>query len=554
MCFHPLHTNIEEPTHFTNPFRYAPHPLCLAAVEEVKRHLLSSPAYTTEIELGKMFGVLVVKDKDGQMGFLAAFSGLLCGSNNLPYFVPAIYDILNPSCQFKQGEEVLNDINRKIKEIENSDDYTQAKETFNQLIKEKEQVLQDLKDEAATKKNARKRLREEGNLSELQLQQLIKESQFEKAEIKRMRDSYDIRINAARSHKEEIERQVNALKQERKILSDQLQRWIFDQYVVRNAKGEEKNLTDIFDEETGTLPPAGTGECAAPKLLQYAFLHHMQPLCMAEFWWGKSPTQQLRRHLYFYPACSSKCKPMLHFMLQGMNLDNTPINNSPTPTAPNILDNHSLAVALILPPLYEDEHLAVINKPSGLLSVKGKSGAPSVEDILATTWNSPAYMVHRLDMDTSGLLVVAKDKRTQQTLQAQFSNHKVIKRYKAIVDGDIKGTEGDINLPLRPDIMDRPRQMVDHQHGKTATTHYKVIMRRTDAEGRTTTVLHLYPKTGRTHQLRVHCAHPQGLNAPIIGDYLYGNPASRLLLHAEYIEFIHPITHLPLHITSPSPF
>ncbi len=548
---HPLASDILPPPLFTNPFRYTPHPLCIAAMKEVERHLLSTPIYAKEIALGKMFGVLVVKDQHGETGFLAAFSGLLCATNDLPYFVPAIYDILNPDCRFKQGERQLDEINRQIREMEHSESFISLKNEYEKAMLKAKETLQTMKLESAEKKKQRHRRRAEGNLTAEEEQQLIKQSQFEKAEIKRVRDAFESTIAATRQRIEATEQQILSLKKERKELSDNLQRWIFNQFVVVNAKGQSKNLTDIFAEETGTLPPAGAGECAAPKLLQYAFINNLTPLCMAEFWWGKSPETLLRRHLNCYPACSGKCKPILHFMLQGLDVEKS-LSDTNNPDSSDRQGNPSYSLSVI----YEDASMIVVNKPSGMLSVKGKDITPSVEQILETRWNGDCspYVVHRLDMDTSGLLIFAKDKPSQQALQAQFANHKVQKRYKAVVEGDISIMEGDISLPLRPDIMDRPRQMVDLIHGKTAITHFKVMMKRRDEQGHIRTVLHLFPKTGRTHQLRVHCAHQQGLNAPIVGDYLYGTPAQRLLLHAEYIELMHPTTKANIHFEALAPF
>ena len=415
---HPLNTSIQPPKQFTNPFRYTPHPLCLEAMKEVQRHLQSTPIYDKEIAMGKLFGVLVVKNKDGVLGFLAAFSGLLCATNDLPYFVPAIYDILNPECRFKQGERQLDEINRQIREMEHNESFISLKKECEKAMQKEKETLQTMRLESAEKKEQRHRLRAEGNLTAEEEQQLIKQSQFEKAEIKRVKDAFERTIAETRQRIEATEQQILSLKKERKELSDSLQRWIFNQFVVLNAKGQSKNLTDIFADETGTLPPAGAGECAAPKLLQYAFINNLTPLCMAEFWWGKSPETLLRRHLNCYPACSGKCKPILHFMLQGLDVENS-LSDTNNPDSPDRM---------------------------GCQSYNG---------------NCSPYVVHRLDMDTSGLLIFAKDKQSQQVLQAQFANHKVQKRYKAVVEGDISIMEGDISLPLRPDIMDRPRQMVD---------------------------------------------------------------------------------------------
>ena len=557
MKFHPLDTSIQPPQRFTNPFRYIPHPLCVEAMKELQQYLRSQPEYSEEIALGKMFGVLVVATHEGKMGFLAAFSGLLADSNDLPYFVPAIADILQPDNYFKQGERLLDRINHIIRSVENSSAYISQKEYCEEITLNRDHTLSDKRAALAVRKAERHRLRAAGPLSKEEEQRLIKESQFDNAEIRRIKDTLDKDLEEKKAPFLAIEQQILSLKKTRKQLSDDLQRWIFDQFVITNAKGETKNLTDIFMDSTGTLPPAGAGECAAPKLLQYAFLHGLRPLCMAEFWWGKPPALQLRRHLNYYPACSGKCKPILQFMLQGLDVDelNAPSNPASASDASDASEGLSVSSSS-LPIIYEDSYMIVVNKPTGILSVKGKEEALSIDELLTIRGNGQwlPLIVHRIDMATSGILIFAKDKKTQQALQAQFANHKVQKRYKAIVEGDIPCAEGDINLPLRHDIMDRPRQMVDPIHGKPAVSHFKVIMKRTDEQGRVRTVLYLFPKTGRTHQLRVHCAHPQGLNSPIVGDNLYGRPDKRLMLHAEYIEFTHPATGLPIQIECPAPF
>ena len=551
---HPLNTSIQPPEQFTNPFRYIPHPLCLEAMKELQRFLNASSEYSEEIALGKMFGVLVVTNKEGELGFLAAFSGLLANSNNRPYFVPAIADLLQPNDYFKQGENLLNHINHLVRSVETSTAYMSLKKECEETTNKKNITLSNMRRALAERKAERHRLRAAGPLTKEEEQRLIKESQFDNAEIRRSKEALDKESEEKNAPFLGIEQQILSLKNTRKQLSDDLQRWIFNQFVIVNAKGETKSLTDIFIETTGSLPPAGAGECAAPKLLQYAFMHGMKPLCMAEFWWGKPPALQLRRHLNYYPACSGKCKPILDFMLQGLNVD--ALNNPSDLSDPYRASLPSDPSISSLPIIYEDSFMIVVNKPTDILSVKGKEKRISIEELLTIKGNGQwtPLIVHRIDMATSGILIFAKDKRTQQALQAQFSNHKVQKRYKAIVEGDITTAEGDINLPISHDFMDRPRQMVDPVHGKTAITHFKVIMKRKDAKGQVRTVLQLFPKTGRTHQLRVHCAHPQGLNAPIVGDNLYGRPDERLMLHAEYIEFTHPSTGQLIHFDAPAPF
>lgn len=431
---HPIIADIPLPERFTYPFCYEPHPLCQIAAEEVKREI--ERIQPTE---GKMFGVLVVKAEEG-LGFLAAYSGLLEGRNDWPYFVPPVFDAQQPDGHFKQTERAIS------------------------------------------------------------------------------------------------------AKGGDKQMSQELQLWLFHQYRMLNAKGETKDLVDIWQDyhcsprirNRYPLPPGGTGDCCAPKLLQYAFSHGLRPVCMAEFWWGESPKSEIRHHGQFYPACRGKCKPILTWMLQGLDVDPNPEETG--------------ASHLTIEVIYQDTTLAVINKPSGLLSVPGRMEDYSVATIAKERWPG-SLPVHRLDMGTSGLMVIAKTKEAYVSLQEQFVKRTVKKRYIALVEGIVKEPKGRITLPLIFDPMNRPRQMVDYQRGKSAVTEYEVLDAR---DGRT--LLALYPHTGRTHQLRMHCAHPDGLGCPIVGDELYGHKAERLCLHCDQIEFAHPVTGERMSFNLPNPF
>ena len=321
-----------------------------------------------------------------------------------------------------------------------------------------------------------------------------------------------------------------------KELSQELQLWLFRQYRMLNARGEERDLVEIWQDyhtsprirEKYPLPPGGTGDCCAPKLLQYAYQHDLKPVCMAEFWWGESPKSLIRHHGQFYPACSGKCKPVLTWMLQGLAVDPDPEEVGFPHLVPEVV--------------YEDESIAVLNKPSGLLSTPGK-----IEDYSVVTWAQQkwpgAMVVHRLDMWTSGIILVAKTMEAYHQLQAQFEARTVKKKYLAVVEGVPQKEHGVIDLPLSSDPLNRPMQVVDHEHGKRAITEYRVLP--TTAGGGC--LLALWPHTGRTHQLRVHCAHPEGLGCPIVGDELYGKKADRLYLQAQAIAFDHPVTGKRLH-------
>lgn len=442
MRFHPLHTDIAKPERFTWPFCYEPHPLCLLACEEVKQEI--SRINPTE---GKMFGVLVVEPPSGELGFLAAYSGLLEGRNDWDYFVPPVFDAQQPDGYFKQKEREI---------------------------------------------------------------------------------SLTSHLSPLSSKK----------------LSQQLQLWLFRQYRMLDAKGEEKDLVEIWRDyhqnpqiqKKFPLPPGGTGDCCAPKLLQYAYKEHYKPICMAEFWWGPSPQSEIRHHGEFYPACRGKCKPVLTWMLQGLDVD-------PDPEMSVFLHE---GVEII----YEDDAIAAVYKPAGMLSVPGKKDGYSVAAWAKERWDG-SMLPHRLDLLTSGIMLVAKTTEAYHHLQDQFAARTIKKKYLAVVEGLVEQEHGIIDLPLNSDPLNRPRQIVDYESGKRAITEYRV-KETAEWEGRKVTMLALYPHTGRTHQLRMHCAHKQGLGCPIVGDELYGRKYDRLYLQAESIAFVHPITGKRMHLFCPS--
>ena len=434
---HPLHTDIPKPERFTFPFCYEPHPLCLLAAKEVQREV-----ETMGLTEGKMFGVLVVEEADGTLGFLAAYSGLLEGRNDWPYFVPPVFDAQQPDGHFKQTE-------RKISLTSHLSPLTSKK------------------------------------------------------------------------------------------MSQELQLWLFQQYRFLNARGEVKDLVHVWQDyhcserirRKYPLPPGGTGDCCAPKLLQYAYQQGLKPICMAEFWWGASPLSEVRQHGQFYPACRGKCKPVLTWMLQGLDVD---------PNPEEIHGQPQMDIEVI----YEDDWLIVVNKPSGMLSVPGRIGKYSVATVLHERFPN-SLLAHRLDMGTSGLMVAAKSRSVYAALQQQFTDHTIRKRYVALLDGTPATKKGRIELPLLCDPINRPRQVVDYEHGKESVTDYEMLDDNRIA---------LYPQTGRTHQLRMHCAHPDGLGCPIRGDELYGHPSDRLYLHADRLELTHPVTGERMTFELPAPF
>ena len=533
-------TDIPLPERFTYPFCYTPHPLCILAAKEVQSYLTRQTAWKDELRQGKMFGVLIVQTEHGETGYLAAFSGILAGKNLHPFFVPPVYNLLQPQGFFKIEEENISSINRNIRQLENDKAYAALPAELARTIQSAENILATAKAQLKEAKTAREQRRKEKELNAQEEAELIRESQFQKAEYKRLERSWKARITTLQTQTEDWERRISALKSERKTRSAALQQKLFEQFGMLNYRGEVKNLCEIFGQTVHKTPPAGAGECAAPKLLQQAYLHGWKPIAMAEFWWGDSPKTEIRHHGHYYPACKGKCEPILQHMLQGLQVEENPMLKRMQVPSKN------------LEIVYEDPWLSVINKPAGILSVPGKEDAVSVYSLMREQYPEAdgPLTVHRLDMATSGLMLIAKTKRVHQNLQAQFKNRLVRKRYVALLEGIVPKDKGTVDLPLCLNPLDRPRQMVHTEHGKPAITDYQVLER---LDGKRTRIA-FYPRTGRTHQLRIHAAHPLGLHCPIIGDELYGEKADRLYLHAEYLEFTHPITGETVRITKEAEF
>ena len=532
-------SDIPLPERFTYPFCYTPHPLCVMAAEEVQNYLSKQSDWQEELSQGKMFGVLIVQTEDGSIGYLTAFSGILAGKNIHPYFVPPVYDLLQPQGFFKIEEENISAINRRIHRLEEDKKYIDLRSNLTQTTQSAQDALSIAKIQLKEAKDKRELLRKTGQLDAKEEADLIRESQFQKAEYKRLERSWKDKIASLQVEVGNWEKQIQELKAERKVRSAALQQQLFEQFRMLNYRGEVITLCDIFEQTVHKTPPAGAGECAAPKMLQQAYLHHWKPIAMAEFWWGNSPKNEVRHHGYYYPACKGKCEPILRHMLQGLEVEANPMQQEAE------RGNEKLNI------VYEDQWLLIINKPAGMLSVPGKERQTSIYDLARKAYPEAEgpMIVHRLDMATSGLLIIAKDKKTHQHLQAQFKNRSIRKKYIALLDGVVPEDEGTIELPLCPNPLDRPRQMVDTQYGKPAITYYQVL-ERTDKYTR----IAFYPHTGRTHQLRVHAAHPSGLHCPIIGDELYGKKDKRLYLHAESIEFTHPVNGQSMCITEKADF
>ena len=525
---------IELPKQFTWPFHYVPHPLATFAANRVNDYISRQPQWHDELRRGKMLGVLVVSDTVGRLGFVAAFSGLLAGRNDHDYFVPPIYDLLAKDGVFKTGEEQLNAMSRHISGLEESAERAALLRNLTDAQEAMQREVEAAKQAITVAKERRHELRATQALSDSEQQALLLESQHEKAEYKRLRKRHQAIIDDIQRQLGALDDEIAQLRRQRHALSERLQQQLFALYTVHNARGECRNVASIV---APAIPPGGTGECCAPKLLEYAYRNALRPVCMAEWWWGDSPQGEVRHHGHYYPACRSKCLPMLTFMLQGLDVE---ANQLATPVRDAELYE-----------LYDDAWLTVVDKPAGMLSVPGKL----MDDSAYTRYRerhpeaTGPIVVHRLDQETSGLLVFAKDKATHKALQEQFAKHDIEKCYIALLDGILASDEGEVELPMRPNVDDRPRQMIDHEHGRPAHTLYRVLAR----ENGVTRVL-LRPLTGRTHQLRVHASHHAGLNTPIVGDRLYGTPAARLMLHAASITFTHPATGERITIESTPPF
>lgn len=557
--FHSFQENIchlDIPTRLNYPFAYTPYPIAKAAARQVQNYLKTQQDFTHNFGLddehqniskpiGKMFGVLVVKNDKNEMGFIAAVSGKLADSNVHRYFVPPVYDMLTPDSFFLKGEVEISAINQKIEALQANPEIKR----LNELISRKEKRIQnDLSDYRTKMKIAKKdrkeiRIKQQQVLAsedyELLLKDLIRQSYRDQHEYKVYKEQLERELEEDKSTLDKLNREIQDLKSLRKEKSSQLQQQIFDQYTFLDSTGESKSLSTIFTKELGISPTSGAGECAAPKLFQYAFAHNLQPIALAEFWWGAPPNTEVRKHKSYYSCCRGKCEPILNYMLQHLPIDPNPM------LVPPRYEGEAIEV------IYEDDAILAISKAAEFLSVPGihvkDSVLKRVEDMFPE--NNPPLLLHRLDMSTSGLLLFAKTKDYHKNIQNQFLARTIHKEYIALLDGNIENDKGEINLPLRVDLNDRPRQVVCYQYGKESLTYYQVIDRNNGI-----TRIRFIPISGRTHQLRVHAAHQLGLATSIVGDDLYGTPSDRLHLHAHSLTFDHPATGARTKIMSPCPF
>jgi tRNA pseudouridine32 synthase/23S rRNA pseudouridine746 synthase len=545
-------SGIELPEKFTFPFYYEPHSLAKIATEEIQEYLESQTDFkhnfgldTTKpvLPIGKMFGVLIVQNTQNEVGYLAAFSGKLADKSLPEKFVPPVFNMRTEGSFYIKGELEIDKINAQLTLLKSNEHYLDLKKSFKKLT---QAIAEDLENQRKKMKlsKADRKLQKKNTIS------VLSELEFKNLTKKLMQDSYNdqffykelLEYYEAKSEKggKEVvvfEVKIARLKKERKEKSNYLQQTLFSKYAFLNQQKELKNLLDIFNNPA-IKSPAGSGECSAPKLLQYAFANDLKPISMAEFWWGISPNSAVRQHKNYYPACQSRCKPILTHMLQGIRMD-------PNLLLENLSEKQELKI------IYEDDVLIVVNKPAEFLSVPGKEITDSVYNRIKEKYPTATgpLIVHRLDMSTSGILLLTKTKEANKVLQSQFINRTVKKRYVALLDGNLVENSGKIKLPLRVDLDDRPKQLVDFVHGKNAETDWEIIRRE---HGKTR--VYFYPITGRTHQLRVHAAHKNGLNTPIFGDDLYGKKTNRLHLHAEFIEFFHPSTNEKISFTVDAEF
>ena len=546
-CFTHFTSPIEKytlPERFTFPFYYRPHPLCILAAEQLQQYLSTQTQWQHNFGLfddptniiGKMFGVLLVRNVKGELGFISAFSGKLAEQNHIHGFVPPVFDLLAQDSFFLSEKVAINKLNEEIKDLGSTPKLLVLRQQLVTLEAEHAQQLSALREELVENRKIRKKQRQalqsigDKNQDEIitdkDLQELAQQSVHDKWRLKELTEHSQQSIGMLQVKVNEFADQIALRKVQRKALSADLQIRIFRQYQFLNKELEPKSLESIFANTALNTPPAGAGECAAPKLLQFAFQQQLTPLAMAEFWWGASPKSEVKKHKVYYPACTGKCQPILKHMLAGMQLDENLLIR-------NYGEDKKLDI------IYQDQDILIVNKPTEFLSVPGKEISDSVFLRIKQQYPDATgpLIVHRLDMATSGLMILALNPQANKFLQKQFIHREVHKQYIALIEGLPLEDEGQINLPLRGDLYDRPKQIVCNQDGKQAKTFWQVLERYPE---RNQTRVLLTPHSGRTHQLRVHCAHAQGLNMSIVGDDLYGTIGSRLHLHAQSLEIKHP--------------
>ncbi len=538
-----------------NPFDYVPDARC----DEAFRRLVDNLEFLKrsdrpedlnfirELETGKMLGVLIATDGEGHDRTLYAFSGQL-GNGGFHYagFVGPVFDYLHPDGYFKRKEADISLQNVEISKYE-EETVSVLQRDYEHQKKKGEAEISEFRSQCRRSKAERDARRKAGDADETELTAMIRQSQFEKAELHRIKRRVAEDLEPLAERLKQAHSCLAVLKEKRRSDSEALQKWLFASFKLLNARWESKSLSEIFSGTSLRIPPSGAGECCAPKLLQAAYLREWHPKAIAEYWYGKPKRGEVRVHGMHYPACRGKCLPVLCWMLQGLDVKPP-------------LDTERLAGEAGIPKIiYENQWFCVVEKPSGMLSVPGKGAAVSLQQWLDDKYGAglSVKMAHRLDQDTSGVIIATFGEEPFRIMQALFATRQIRKTYIADLDGDyqMRGipSHGRIELPLAPDWLDRPRQVVDIKSGKPALTEYEF----TDvSEGRTR--VKFCPHTGRTHQLRVHAASEMGLDMPIAGDRLYGRRAvgsgERLHLHACRIEFTFPLDGLHYIFESPAPF
>ena len=545
LCFHPLELDtykVHIPSSFNFPFNHIPNELSLIASSILKKELDSSPIQHDFDVQGKMFGVLLVKNTNGELGFLKSFSGKLDQNEYPEGYVPPIFDLHDKDSFFKKEEKKIDLLTEEILALENATDYQKIKSELKEAESELGVTVDKLKDHLKKSKTLRKEARrlKKKELSSAAYEEfnfrLNEQSKQEQISFKKEKKALQMHLELLGQKFKKAEGLIKKKKRERKKLSARIQAKIFEHYSFYNAKKEKKNLLALFENTAFGTPPSGAGECCAPRLLQYAYTNGLSPICFTEFWWGRSPESEIRIHQNHYPACRGKCGPILQHMLEGIEVDSDPL----------------IPVEKIkaVPVLYEDDLVIAVEKPANLLSVPGKEIEYSLTSIVKkqfSTIQGPG-LVHRLDYETSGIVLIGKTTDSYKALQKQFLSRTVQKKYVALLERPIDSDLGEINLPLTLDIFNRPRQLVCFEKGKQALTKYRLI------NYDKVTRVAFFPVTGRTHQLRVHAAHQKGLNSPILGDSLYGNSNERLFLHAASLVFKHPKTNEIIEVDSTVPF
>lgn len=540
-----------------NPFDYIPDRVCHEAFRELCGRLEAlknsgrpgDVNFMRELEAGKMLGVLIADGADGVRHTLYAFSGQLGhGGFHFPGFVGPVFDYLQPDGHFKTHERDISRQNLDISRFE-TDILPPVRKEYERVRNAFDAEVSAARDKYRESKSARDARRKAGDVSDAELAAMIRQSQFEKAELHRLKKRVTAQLEPYATRLKEAEAQLSAMKEKRRADSEALQQWLFTNFRLLNARGESRSLSEIFADTPMPVPPSGAGECCAPKLLQATYLQGWHPLAIAEYWYGRGKEGEVRIHGRHYPACRGKCRPVLGWMLQGLDIE------------PPLDSNCDADIDLKPEVIFENQWFCVVDKPSGILSVPGKGTAISVQQWLEAKYGPErdVKVVHRLDQDTSGLLIAAFGPVAYKALQFLFATRQVKKTYVADLEGDYQSRgvpqKGRIELPLSPDWLDRPRQRVDLDTGKDAVTDYEFLSV-SDSHSR----VMLHPLTGRTHQLRVHAASDAGLGMPILGDRLYGHGndcphnSRRLRLHAMTLEFISPFDRRPCRFDSPLHF